>query len=80
MYSHLLDQEIAFFDRNRTGDLLNRLSSDTVIVQKSLTNNISTGLRSIFMVRFCYSLLFGKPQCRQNDIFYVFLFLNTIPT
>ena len=51
MYSRLLDQEIAFFDRNRTGDLLNRLSSDTVIVQKSLTNNISTGLRSTMMVR-----------------------------
>ncbi|KAJ3196354.1 ATP-binding cassette sub- B member 10, mitochondrial [Irineochytrium annulatum] len=33
-------------DKNRTGELISRLSSDTVIVGKAVTNNISDGLRS----------------------------------
>lgn len=49
MFSSLLDQEIGYFDANRTGDLINRLTSDTVLVQKSLTGNISSALRSTFM-------------------------------
>ncbi|EHL01984.1 putative Uncharacterized ABC transporter ATP-binding protein/permease C9B6.09c [Glarea lozoyensis 74030] len=36
-----------FFDANRTGDLISRLSSDTVIVGKSITQNLSDGLRAI---------------------------------
>ena len=50
MFSRLLDQEVAYFDANRTGDLINRLSADAHVVQKSLTNNISAFLRSSFMV------------------------------
>ena len=50
MFSSLLDQEIGYFDANRTGDLINRLSSDTVVVQKALTTNVSSGLRAVFMV------------------------------
>ncbi|KAI9252440.1 P-loop containing nucleoside triphosphate hydrolase protein [Sporodiniella umbellata] len=36
-----------FFDRNRTGELISRLSTDTAIVGKSLTNNVSDGLRAL---------------------------------
>ncbi len=39
-------QNAEFFDANRTGDLISRLSSDTVIVGKSITQNLSDGLRS----------------------------------
>ncbi|KAI9486409.1 MAG: P-loop containing nucleoside triphosphate hydrolase protein [Benjaminiella poitrasii] len=38
---------MAFFDRNRTGELISRLSTDTAIVGKSLTNNVSDGLRAL---------------------------------
>lgn len=40
-------QEIGFFDKNKTGELINRLSTDTSIVGASVTNNISDGLRSV---------------------------------
>ncbi|KAL8677972.1 MAG: hypothetical protein Q9186_005638 [Xanthomendoza sp. 1 TL-2023] len=40
-------QNAEFFDANRTGDLISRLSSDTIIVGKSITQNLSDGLRSL---------------------------------
>lgn len=39
-------QDAEFFDANRVGDLISRLSTDTVIVGKSITQNLSDGLRS----------------------------------
>lgn len=39
-------QNAEFFDANRTGDLISRLGSDTIIVGKSVTQNLSDGLRS----------------------------------
>ncbi|CAG8226292.1 unnamed protein product [Penicillium olsonii] len=39
-------QDAEFFDANRVGDLISRLSSDTVIVGKSITQNLSDGLRA----------------------------------
>jgi putative ABC transport system ATP-binding protein len=40
-------QNAEFFDANRVGDLISRLSTDTVIVGKSVTQNISDGLRAL---------------------------------
>lgn len=40
-------QNAEFFDANRVGDLISRLSSDTLIVGKSITQNLSDGLRSL---------------------------------
>lgn len=40
-------QNAEFFDANRVGDLISRLSSDTIIVGKSITQNLSDGLRSL---------------------------------
>ncbi|KAL9112567.1 MAG: hypothetical protein Q9227_003138 [Pyrenula ochraceoflavens] len=40
-------QNAEFFDANRVGDLISRLSSDTIIVGKSITQNLSDGLRSM---------------------------------
>lgn len=42
-----LQQDCAFLDRNRVGDLISRLSSDASIVSKSLTQNMSDGTRAI---------------------------------
>ncbi|EXJ95374.1 ABC transport system ATP-binding protein [Capronia coronata CBS 617.96] len=39
-------QDAEFFDANRVGDLISRLGSDTIIVGKSITQNLSDGLRS----------------------------------
>ena len=40
-------QNAEFFDANRVGDLISRLSSDTIIVGKSITQNMSDGLRAL---------------------------------
>lgn len=47
VYRHLMNQEIAFFDSRRTGELLNRLSSDTSVLQNSVSVNISMFLRNL---------------------------------
>ncbi|KAI7864103.1 P-loop containing nucleoside triphosphate hydrolase protein [Spinellus fusiger] len=47
LYRSILRQDMAFFDRNRTGELISRLSMDTNIVGKSITNNVSDGLRAL---------------------------------
>ena len=51
LYRRLLAQEIAFFDRQATGELLSRLSSDTTILQATVTVNVSMALRNfLYMV------------------------------
>lgn len=47
IYGHLLDQEVTFFDFNRTGDLMSRLSSDTAVIQNAVSVNISMALRHL---------------------------------
>ncbi|KAK2150002.1 hypothetical protein LSH36_427g01031 [Paralvinella palmiformis] len=47
IFRSIIRQEIAFFDKVRTGELINRLSTDTTIVGTSVTMNISDGLRSV---------------------------------
>ncbi len=43
----ILDQEIAFFDERRTGELTSRLSSDASILQSAVSANISMVLRNV---------------------------------
>ncbi len=45
LYDRIVAQEIGFFDAQRTGELLNRLSSDTNVIQNGVTVNISMALR-----------------------------------
>jgi ABC transporter fused permease/ATP-binding protein len=47
LYAAILKQEIAFFDLNKTGELISRISSDTTIVQNAVSVNISMGLRNL---------------------------------
>ncbi|GMP33254.1 LOW QUALITY PROTEIN: hypothetical protein CsSME_00006663 [Camellia sinensis var. sinensis] len=44
LFSHLIHQEIAFFDITRTGELLSRLSE---IIKNAATTNLSEALRSL---------------------------------
>lgn len=50
LYRSIVEQDIAFFDTSRTGDLLSRLSSDTQDVQRAMTVNISVALRYLVQV------------------------------
>ncbi|KAL3266073.1 hypothetical protein HHI36_010259 [Cryptolaemus montrouzieri] len=50
VFSSIMRQEQGWFDKRSTGELVNRLSSDTQIVGQALSTNISDGLRSVAMV------------------------------
>lgn len=40
LYTHLIDQDIAYFDRNRTGDLMSRLTNDVNGLQKLISSDL----------------------------------------
>ena len=50
LFDKLLTMEIAFYDINRTGELVNRLSSDTTLIQGTVTTNVSQLLRNLALV------------------------------
>lgn len=50
LYESILSQEVAFFDFQRTGDLMSRLSSDSTTLQNTVSVNISQGLRNLAQV------------------------------
>jgi ATP-binding cassette subfamily B protein len=58
LYRAILDQEIAFFDKERTGDLTSRLASDTSTLQSAVSANISFGLRNLIQLAGGVALLF----------------------
>ncbi|PVV05176.1 hypothetical protein BB560_000308 [Smittium megazygosporum] len=50
LYEKMVYQDSTFFETNRSGDLVSRLTVDTSIVSKSITNNLSDGMRSFISV------------------------------
>jgi ATP-binding cassette, subfamily B (MDR/TAP), member 10 len=50
LYNRIMTQECSWFDTKGTGELVNRLSTDTYMVGNSLSQNLSDGLRSTAMV------------------------------
>ena len=47
LYGHVLEQETAFFDFNKTGELMSRLSADCSVLQNAVSVNISMALRNL---------------------------------
>ena len=47
LFSKMLDQEVSFFDFNRTGELMSRLASDCTTLQNTVSVNVSMGLRNL---------------------------------
>jgi len=58
LFEKIVTQDIAFFDTNKTGELMNRLSSDTAVIQSCLSVNISMGLRAVAEILVSLLLLF----------------------
>ncbi|WNG21866.1 ABC transporter ATP-binding protein [Cystobacter fuscus] len=46
LFASLMSQEVGFFDERKTGELTNRLSSDTTVLQNAVSVNISMALRN----------------------------------
>ena len=49
IYRAIIEQEIAFFDARRTGELTSRLTTDATVVQNTVSVNLSMGLRNLVM-------------------------------
>lgn len=58
VFSSILRQDVAFFDRSRVGELINRLSADTAVVGRSITDNLSDGLRAVAQAAAGVSMMF----------------------
>ncbi|MEO0459470.1 MAG: ABC transporter transmembrane domain-containing protein [Myxococcota bacterium] len=58
LYGRIVSQEVAFFDQRRTGELVNRLASDTAVVQNAVSVNISMALRNAAQAIGGFALLF----------------------
>ncbi|XP_028913875.1 ATP-binding cassette sub-family B member 9 [Ornithorhynchus anatinus] len=50
LFKSLVSQETSFFDENRTGDIISRLTSDTTIVSDLVSQNINIFLRNTVKV------------------------------
>ncbi|PIO24537.1 hypothetical protein AB205_0166500, partial [Aquarana catesbeiana] len=63
LFSSVLRQEVGFFDKTRTGELINRLSSDSVLIGRSVTENLSDGLRAVAQATVGIGMMFFvSPQ------------------
>lgn len=58
LFGAIIRQEIGFFDSQRTGELVNRLASDTGVLQNSVTVNVSMALRFTLQAIGCIVVLF----------------------
>lgn len=58
LYRNILSQDVAFFDFNRTGDLMSRLASDCTTLQNTVSVNISQGLRNLAQVIGGFAFMF----------------------
>ena len=58
LYGALVRQCIEFFDRERVGDLVSRLSSDTVLIQDAVSVKLSVFIRYGFQVLIGVGLMF----------------------
>ena len=47
IFAETIRKDALFFDRHKTGDLINRLSTDTTIISNTLTESVSLALRGM---------------------------------
>lgn len=58
LFKAILQQEIAFFDKNKTGELLSRLSSDTSKLQDAATSSVSVFIRQCLSIVIALAMMF----------------------
>ncbi|KAJ3012828.1 UNVERIFIED_CONTAM: ATP-binding cassette sub- B member 10, mitochondrial [Siphonaria sp. JEL0065] len=58
IFDSVIRQDIQFFDEIRAGDVVSRLSSDTIVVGKSLTQTLSDGIRKGVMCSVGVGMMF----------------------
>ena len=76
LFGSIIKQDIAFFDKTKTGELINRLSTDTSLVGQSVTMNISDGLRSVTQALGGISMMVGIMMYQSCSINAIVLMLE----
>lgn len=56
LFSKLVEKDIAYYDKNKTGELISRLTSDVTVVESAASDNLSMLLRNL--LQFFGSLFF----------------------
>jgi ATP-binding cassette subfamily B (MDR/TAP) protein 10 len=70
LFKNIIKQEVAFFDKTKTGELLNRIGTDVQIVSETLTQTIVNGLRSfIEAIGGIVLLLYLSPKLTIISVF-----------
>ncbi|KAK4883951.1 hypothetical protein RN001_000222 [Aquatica leii] len=63
LFANILRQDVSFFDQQRTGEILTRLTSDVQDFKSSFKQSISGGLRAVTQIIGCsVSLIIISPQ------------------
>lgn len=73
LFRALLSQEVGFFDSRRTGELTSRLSSDTTVLQTTVTANVS------MMLRYVVTALGGVGLLLYTSVQLTLVMLAVIP-
>ena len=58
LYSHLINLDIGFHDRNRSGELVSRLTADAELLRSVVGSSMSVALRSLVTVIGSFAMLF----------------------
>jgi subfamily B ATP-binding cassette protein MsbA len=58
LFSHLMDQSLAFFARNPTGKLMARIVTDTERLQETVSRTVTDFVRQVFLLVFFLGVVF----------------------
>jgi ATP-binding cassette, subfamily B, bacterial len=63
LYAHVIHLDVGFFERNRVGELISRLGTDTEVVQALVGSGISVALRSaVMLVGATIAMIWTSPR------------------
>jgi ATP-binding cassette, subfamily B, bacterial len=63
LYAHVIRLDVSFFERNRVGELISRLGTDTEVVQALVGSGISVALRSaVMLVGATVAMIWTSPR------------------
>ncbi|VDK57895.1 unnamed protein product [Anisakis simplex] len=79
VFKSVLHQELAFFDRNKVGELVSRLSTDALIVGYSVSMNLSDGARALITAVGSASLMvYTSPALCKVVVFVIPILVGTL--
>lgn len=64
VFNSVLRQDMSFFDRNKVGEIVSRLSTDALIVGYSVSTNLSEGARAVITCLGSGSLMVGLAAAK----------------